>query len=158
MLYTGEADWSLIAEVKRNPRMFIPIIGNGDINGPEKAKAFYEQSGVDALMIGRGAIGRPWIFRDVNALLSNQFAAPLLRTFKTGIILQHLESLYAFYGEYTGVRMARKHLARYCELWPETRAARSGLLAAEDSASQFELARQVFDVESTTADCEELKR
>jgi nifR3 family TIM-barrel protein len=62
MLYTGEADWSLIAEVKKNPRMVIPIIGNGDINGPEKAKAFFEQSGVDALMIGRGFPRYPSLF------------------------------------------------------------------------------------------------
>ena len=68
-LYTGEADWSLIAEVKRNQRISIPIIGNGDINGPEKARAFLNQSGVDALMIGRGAIGRPWIFREIRRYL-----------------------------------------------------------------------------------------
>lgn len=64
-LYTGEADWTLIGEVKNNARMHIPIIGNGDINGPLKAKEFYEQTGVDALMIGRGAIGRPWIFKEI---------------------------------------------------------------------------------------------
>lgn len=64
-LYTGEADWSLIAEVKRNQRMNIPVVGNGDINGAQKAKEFYEQTGVDGIMIGRGAIARPWIFREV---------------------------------------------------------------------------------------------
>ncbi len=68
-LYTGEADWSLIGEVKNNPRMVIPIIGNGDINGPLKAKQFLDQTGVDALMIGRGAIGRPWIFSEVKHYL-----------------------------------------------------------------------------------------
>lgn len=68
-LYTGEADWTLIGDVKNNPRMHIPIIGNGDINGPAKAKQFYEQTGVDALMIGRGAIGRPWIFKEVKHYL-----------------------------------------------------------------------------------------
>lgn len=64
-LYTGEANWELIGKIKNNPRMHIPIIGNGDINGPEKAKQFYDQTGVDALMIGRGAIGRPWIFKEI---------------------------------------------------------------------------------------------
>jgi len=64
-LYTGEADWSMIGKVKANPRMKIPIIGNGDISSPEKAKAFADLSGVDGLMIARGAIGRPWIFRDI---------------------------------------------------------------------------------------------
>ncbi len=64
-LYTGDANWELIGKIKNNQRMHIPIIGNGDINGPEKAKQFYDQTGVDALMIGRGAIGRPWIFKEV---------------------------------------------------------------------------------------------
>jgi tRNA-dihydrouridine synthase B len=64
-LFSGEADWTLIGDVKANPRMQIPIIGNGDISSPEKAVAFAEQAGVDGLMIGRGAIGRPWIFRDI---------------------------------------------------------------------------------------------
>jgi tRNA-dihydrouridine synthase B len=69
-LYTGEADWSLIAAVKNNPRMRIPIIGNGDITGPEKAKILLEQSGVDGLMVGRGAIGRPWIFSEIRRYLN----------------------------------------------------------------------------------------
>ena len=69
-LYTGTADWSLIAEVKNNPRMKIPIIGNGDINGPEKAKTLLDQSGVDGLMIGRGSIGRPWIFSEIRHYLN----------------------------------------------------------------------------------------
>ncbi|MDP4206866.1 MAG: tRNA dihydrouridine synthase DusB, partial [Bacteroidota bacterium] len=64
-LYTGSADWSLIAQVKQNPRMHIPIIGNGDITGPVQAKEFHELSGVDALMIGRASIGRPWIFQEI---------------------------------------------------------------------------------------------
>ena len=64
-IYSGEADWSLIGDVKNNQRMHIPIIGNGDINGPEKAKQFYDQTGVDGLMVGRGSIGRPWIFREI---------------------------------------------------------------------------------------------
>ena len=96
-------------------------------------------------MLGRAAQGAPWIFRDVNALLIDQFAAPLLRTFKTGIILQHLESLYEFYGEYTGVRMARKHLGWYCRQHSEASELRQRLMAAEDSASQFSAAKQGFE-------------
>jgi tRNA-dihydrouridine synthase B len=110
-------------------------------------------------MIGRAALGAPWIFRDVNAFLDRKkFFPPLLRTSITAIILKHLESLYRFYGEYSGVRMARKHLTRYCDLDLQTRAARAELMAAEDSASQFELARRVFESWSLTADCEELQR
>ena len=97
-------------------------------------------------MIGRAAQGAPWIFRDVNAYVdTNQFAAPLLRSSKTEIILQHLESLYEFYGEHTGVRMARKHLGWYCRQLSEASELRQRLMAAEDSASQFAAAKQGFE-------------
>ena len=96
-------------------------------------------------MIGRAAQGAPWIFRDVNAYLAGgNFAAPLLRASKTEIILQHLESLYEFYGEYTGVRMARKHLGWYCRQNFETSELRQTLMSAEDSASQFAAAKRGF--------------
>ena len=68
-MYTGEANWSLIGDVKNNPRMTIPIIGNGDIDSPEKAKQMFDRYGVDAVMIGRASIGNPWIFRDVKHYL-----------------------------------------------------------------------------------------
>ena len=96
-------------------------------------------------MIGRAAQGAPWIFRDVNAYVATgEFAAPLLRASKTEIILQHLESLYEFYGEHTGVRMARKHLGWYCRQHSEASELRQRLMAAEDSASQFSAAKQGF--------------
>ena len=97
-------------------------------------------------MIGRAAQGAPWIFRDVNAYVAtNQFAAPLLRSSKTEIILQHLASLYEFYGEHTGLRMARKHLGWYCRQLSEASELRQRLMAAEDSASQFSAAKQGFE-------------
>jgi len=155
--FNGHAEYESIRAVKHAVR--IPVIANGDIGTPAQAAAVLEQTGADAVMIGRAALGSPWIFREVNSFLrAEKNSPPLLRTPIATIILQHLESLYAFYGEYTGVRMGRKHLARYCDLRPETRAARPGLMAAEDSASQFELARKVFDLEPATADCEELQR
>ncbi|HVN99346.1 MAG TPA: tRNA dihydrouridine synthase DusB [Steroidobacteraceae bacterium] len=154
--FNGQAEYDSIRAVKHAVR--IPVIANGDIGTPAQAAAVLRFTGADAVMIGRGALGSPWIFRDVNSFLATEkILPPLLRTSIAAIILQHLESLYAFYGEYTGVRMARKHLARYCDLRPETRAARAGLLAADDSASQFALARQVFDV-ATAASDEELQR
>ncbi len=101
--------------------MRIPVIANGDVGTPAQAHAVLEATGADAVMIGRAALGAPWIFRDVNAFLdTKKFPSPLLRTSITAIILKHLESLYAFYGEYSGVRMARKHLSRYCDLDSET--------------------------------------
>ena len=155
--FQGQAEYDSIRAVKNAVR--IPVIANGDIRTPAQAAAVLELTGADAVMIGRGALGSPWIFRDVNSFLNAaQIAPPLLRTSITAIILQHLESLYAFYGEYTGVRMARKHLTRYCDLRPETRAARSELLAAEDSASQFVLAEQAFKVRAATLDGEELEQ
>ena len=155
--FQGSAEYDSIRAVKQAVR--IPVIANGDINTPAQAAAVLAMTGADAVMIGRSALGSPWIFRDVNSFLNAaQIATPLLRSSIATIILQHLESLYTFYGEYTGVRMARKHLARYCELRPETRAARSGLLAAENSASQFALARQVFGVVMAATDGEELQR
>ncbi len=119
--FQGHAEYDSIRAVKQAVR--IPVIANGDIGTPAQAAAVLEHTGADAVMIGRAALGSPWIFRDVNSFLrADKFLSPLLRTSIATIILQHLESLYEFYGEYTGVRMARKHLARYCELRPETRA------------------------------------
>src|SRR5574344_2831019 len=75
-MYTGEADWSLIGEVKKNPRIHIPIIGNGDITSPEKAKEAFERYGVDAVMVGRATFGRPWIFKEIRDYLDGQQAEP----------------------------------------------------------------------------------
>jgi tRNA-dihydrouridine synthase B len=124
----------------------IPLFANGDIDSPQKARAVLDFTKAEGVMLGRAAQGAPWIFRDVNAFLANDhFAAPLLRAFKTEIILQHLESLYEFYGEYTGVRMARKHLGWYCREQPEAIELRPALMAAEDSASQFAAAKRGFE-------------
>ena len=155
--FQGHAEYESIRAVKNAVR--IPVIANGDITTPAHAAAVLAATGADAVMIGRAALGSPWIFRDVNAFVNTaQIAPPLLRTTITAIILQHLESLYAFYGEYTGIRVARKHLARYCDLWPEMRAARSGLLAAENSAAQFALAERVFSARTAAMDGETLPR
>jgi len=122
-----------------------PLLANGDIDTPARARAVLDFTGAHAVMIGRAAQGAPWIFRDVNAYLAGgTIPAPLLRASKTEIILQHLESLYEFYGEYTGVRIARKHLGWYCRQHVEMGSLRHTLMMAEDSASQFAAARQGF--------------
>ena len=155
--FQGSAEYESIRAVKAAVR--IPVIANGDVTTPQQAHAVLAATGADAVMIGRAALGSPWIFRDVNAFLeSKKIPPPLLRASITAIILKHLESLYAFYGEYSGVRMARKHLTRYCDIHSGTRAARAALMGAEDSASQFALAERVFGDWSTSADCEELQR
>jgi tRNA-dihydrouridine synthase B len=123
----------------------LPMIANGDIDSASRARAVLDFTGAEGVMIGRAAQGAPWIFRDVNEYLATgNLAAPLLRASKTEIILQHLESLYEFYGEYTGVRMARKHLGWYCRQNFDTGELRQTLMAAENSASQFEAAKRGF--------------
>jgi tRNA-dihydrouridine synthase B len=148
--FSGQAEYATIRAVKSQVR--IPVIANGDITTPQQARAVLTATGADAVMIGRAALGAPWIFRDVNAFVdSAQFAPRLLRASMATIILRHLESLYAFYGEYTGVRMARKHLVRYCEHHADAGALRAALLAAEDSASQFATAQRAFGEWSAAA-------
>lgn len=141
--FTGAAEFSTIAHVVRAVR--IPVIANGDIRDAQRALAVLEQTGAAAIMIGRAAQGSPWIFRDVNAFVDNaQIVTPLLRVQMTGIILRHLESLYEFYGESAGVRIARKHLGWYCQLQPQTETLRPQLMAAESSVSQMEAVRREF--------------
>jgi tRNA-dihydrouridine synthase B len=142
-LFRGEAEYETIRDIKATVR--IPVIANGDIRTVQQARSVLAFTGADAVMIGRGAQGSPWIFRDVNAYLSEGiFLAPLLRQRITEIILLHLESLYAFYGEQTGIRMARKHLGWYCQLHSEGCELRRELMAAADSASQFAAAQLGF--------------
>ncbi|MBQ4038760.1 MAG: tRNA dihydrouridine synthase DusB [Bacteroidaceae bacterium] len=111
-MYTGEADWTLIGKIKENPRMRIPIIGNGDITTPERAKECFDRYGVDAVMIGRASFGRPWIFREVKHYLEHgEHAAPF--TFKeTMDILRHqvLDSIERL-DERRGILHIRRHLA-----------------------------------------------
>jgi len=114
-LYTGEADWAMIGKVKENQRIQIPIIGNGDINGPEKAKRCLELSGVDGMMIGRGSIGRPWIFNEVKHYLKT---GELLPAPKVSEVLVHLRdhlklSLESKDNVLSSILMMRRHFNKY---------------------------------------------
>lgn len=132
-LYSGEADWSLIGKVKANPRMRMPIIGNGDINGAEKAKELLEQSGVDGLMIGRGSIGRPWIFHEVKHFFQTGELLPYPTvSFVVQELRQQLSITQSFKGnEGSSIRMMRRHFARYFPGIPNFKACRIALLRAE---------------------------
>jgi tRNA-dihydrouridine synthase B len=142
-MFRGEAEYETIRAVKSAVR--IPVIANGDLRTAEQVRTVLRLTDADGVMLGRAAQGSPWIFRDVNAYLANEkIPAPLLHERISQIILQHLESLYAFYGEYTGVRMARKHLGWYCLRQAGADALRRELLAATDSASQYAAARRGF--------------
>lgn len=111
-MYTGEADWTLIGEVKNNPRMHIPIIGNGDITTPERARECFDRYGVDAVMIGRASFGRPWIFREVKHYLETGTPLPPL-TFdeRMDILRDEVMQSVARLDEYRGILHIRRHLA-----------------------------------------------
>jgi tRNA-dihydrouridine synthase B len=112
--FRGEAEYETIADVKS--RISIPVIANGDIDSPEKAARVLEQTGADAIMIGRGAQGRPWIFREILYYLEQGKKLPAPDTKEVNFLLnKHLKSLYDFYGEFAGVRIARKHIGWYCK-------------------------------------------
>ena len=111
-MYTGEADWTLIGEVKNNPRINIPIIGNGDICTPEQAIQAFERYGVDAIMIGRATFGRPWIFKEmVDYLSNNTQAEPLSLDMKMNILKEQLQINVDRIDEYRGILHTRRHLA-----------------------------------------------
>ncbi|OIQ72256.1 tRNA-dihydrouridine synthase C [mine drainage metagenome] len=110
--YTGDAHYDLIAAVKQSVR--IPVIANGDITTPEKARLVLQQTGADGVMIGRAAQGRPWIFREIAHFLETGTHLPPPEVVEIHqVMMEHLDDLYGFYGEQSGVRMARKHIAWY---------------------------------------------
>jgi tRNA-dihydrouridine synthase B len=137
--YAGEAEYETIRNIKSAVR--IPIFANGDIKTPQKAREVLDFTGVDGVMLGRASHGAPWIFRSVNTYLHSGITAPALsRAEVRDIILGHLSSLYAFYGEDLGVRIARKHLGWYCEqLLTDPADTRRTLMAAESTSVQFAL-------------------
>lgn len=111
-MYTGEADWTLIGEVKNNPRMYIPIIGNGDVTTPRRAKECFDRYGVDALMIGRGSIGRPWIFKEVRHYLDmGEELPPLSFEWKMNVLREEVTSSVERLDERRGIIHIRRHLA-----------------------------------------------
>ena len=111
-MYTGQADWTLIGEIKRNPRIHIPIIGNGDITTPEEAKRAFDEYGVDAVMIGRATFGRPWIFKEINDYLDGKEPDPVMTfKWKLDILEEQLRINVERIGEYRGILHTRRHLA-----------------------------------------------
>jgi len=112
-LYRGEAEYDVIAKVKNS--VSIPVIVNGDIDSPDKAKQVLDITNADAVMVGRGAQGNPWIFREINALLEKgEILSPPTLSEKALVLSEHLKNIYDFYGEYRGLRIARKHINWYC--------------------------------------------
>ncbi len=154
-MYTGEADWTLIGEVKNNPRMHIPIIGNGDITTPEQAKEKFDRYGVDAILSGRGSIGRPWIFREVKHYLETGEKLPLLPfNWKMDVIRKEILQSVERLDERRGIIHIRRHLAAtpLFKGIPDFRPTRIAMLRAETVEELF----SIFDeIESRYGNMEE---
>ena len=111
-MYTGEADWTLIGEVKNNPRMHIPIIGNGDVTTPQRAQECFDRYGVDAIMIGRASFGRPWIFKEVKHYLkTGEELPPLSFKWKMDVLRREVQDSVNLLDERRGILHVRRHLA-----------------------------------------------
>lgn len=132
--YKGSADWTLIGEVKNNPRMKIPVIGNGDIDSPEKAKDYFNRYGVDGIMIGRASVGRPWIFRDIRHYLDTGELLPEPTVDeKADIALLHLEKSLEYKTGPRAILEMRRHFSNYFKGLPHFRETRLKLLTTPDA-------------------------
>lgn len=141
-MYTGEADWTLIGEVKKNPRMHIPIIGNGDITTPERAKECFDKYGVDAVMIGRASFGRPWIFKEVKHYLqTGEPLPPLSAEWRLNVLRQEVLDSVNLLDERRGILHVRRHIAAspLFKGIPNFRETRIAMLRAETKEDLFDI-------------------
>jgi nifR3 family TIM-barrel protein len=147
-LYGGRADWTLIGKVKNNPKITMPIIGNGDINSDEKAKYFFDQTGVDALMIGRGAIGRPWLFSEVKHFLQTGENLPWPTVSEVVEVVKEQLNMNLKWrdDERIGILMMRRHFAKYFPGLPGFRELKIQLLRAETNNEVNEILDRIVDI------------
>lgn len=161
-MYTGEADWTLIGEVKNNPRIHIPIIGNGDVNSPERVKECFERYGVDAVMVGRATFGRPWIFKEIMDYLEPEHKltneelqqvveseyAPLSTDWKIDVLKEQVLQSVRRIDEYRGILHIRRHLAAtpLFKGIPNFRETRIALLRAETVEELFAILEQTRSI------------
>jgi tRNA-dihydrouridine synthase B len=148
-LYLGEAEYDTIREVKAS--ISIPVVANGDIDSPEKARAVLAYTGADAVMIGRAAQGRPWIFREIDHFLrKGQTLAPPTWAEMRELLLHHLDDHYQFYGESVGVKTARKHIGWYVSNLPDGLALSAHINRLETTAEQFTAVDLWFSAQAAT--------
>jgi tRNA-dihydrouridine synthase B len=141
--YTGEAEYDTIRAVKAEAK--IPLIANGDITTPQKAKYVLDYTGADAVMIGRAAQGRPWIFREIEHFLKTGETLPSPEVAEIHqLLLEHLDDLYSFYGELTGLRMARKHIAWYTKGLADSASFRHAMNQLETTREQLAAVNDFF--------------
>lgn len=145
-MYKGEADWSYIRGVKENPRVHIPIIGNGDIDSPEKAMRYKNEYGVDGIMIGRASIGNPWIFREIKHYFkTGELLAPPTIDEKVGAAREHLTRSLQWKGEKLGVLEMRRHYSNYFRGLPQIKSYRSILVTEHDPEILFATLDEIAD-------------
>lgn len=147
--FAGTAEYATIGEVRRAVR--IPVIANGDIDSADRALQVLAETGADGIMIGRAARGRPWIFRELRAALQGTLLPPPSPAEVRDIMRAHLEALYSFYGEATGVRVARKHLGWYWRQLPQAGQLPAELLTTGSARGQLSLAEALFPDRVATA-------
>lgn len=142
--YKGHAEYETIRQIKA--AVSIPVFANGDIDTPEKAAEVIQKTGANGIMLGRATNGRPWLFEQVSKFLQQKVhvAAPSIAV-RRDIILSHLDTMYRFYGEHTGIRVARKHLNWYCKNLPGSEKFRRQVMLAESSTEQMQLTIKFFD-------------
>ena len=145
-MYTGEADWTLIGQVKNNPRMHIPIIGNGDVTTAERARECFDRYGVDAIMIGRASFGRPWVFKDVkHYLTTGELLPPLSAQWRLEVLRQQVEDSVRLLDERRGILHVRRHLAAspLFKGIPNFRETRIAMLRAETKEELFRIFKEL---------------
>jgi len=143
-LYKGEADWTLIARVKNNPRIHIPVFGNGDIDSPEKALEYKKRYGVDGIMLGRVAIGYPWIFNEIKYFLqTGEHAAPPTIEQRIEVIRQHLARSVEWKGKVLGILEMRRHYTNYLKGYPNIKEFRNQLVQKNSVEEIEEILKQV---------------
>ena len=148
--YEGEAEYETIRDIRA--AVSIPVIANGDIAHADKAREVMAFTGTAGVMVGRASHGAPWIFRDINQALTTGTRPPALaRSTLRDIVLSHLESIYAFHGEESGLRIARKHLGGYSRLLEDATDSRSRFMAAESTSLQFACVASRFDAWAASA-------
>ena len=145
-MYKGEADWTLIGEVKNNPRMHIPVFGNGDINSGEKALEMKKKYGIDGVMIGRAAIGYPWIFNEIKSYLKNKEAVskPTIED-RVRVCKRHLKHSIAWKGERLGIFETRRHYTNYFRGIPHFKDHRIKLVSSENPSEIIEILESIKD-------------
>lgn len=150
-MYKGVADWTLIGEVKNNPRIQIPIFGNGDVDSPEKAIEMRERYGVDGVMIGRAAIGYPWVFNEIKHVMkTGEHLAPPTLEHRAAVAKEHLERSIKWKGDTLGVLEMRRHYANYFKGIPHFKQTRMQLVTEMDPSVLFEILDSITDVYEDT--------